>query len=82
LAPTTLESDWVRREIQKAAELGKPMIPVFQPEFTLPDTAGLPEPVAKLLAFEGVKINSGYVGAAIDKLAAMIEQTWFKQFSG
>jgi hypothetical protein len=82
LAPTTLDSEWVRREIQKADELNKPMIPVFQPDFTPPDTAGLPGSVTNLLAFEGVKINSGYIGAAIDKLAGMIEQTWFKQFSG
>jgi hypothetical protein len=82
LAPSTLDSEWVLREIQKADELGKAMIPVFQPDFTPPDSSGLSEPIAKLLAFEGVKINSGYVGAAIDKLAGMIEQTWFKQFSG
>lgn len=82
LAPSTLDSDWVRREIQKADELHKPMIPIFQPDFVPPDMAGLPGPVAKLLSYEGVKINSGYVAAAIDKLAAMIEQTWFRQFSG
>ena len=82
LAPTTLESEWVLREIQKADALGKPMIPVFQPDFIIPNSADLPVSVAKLLAFEGIKINSGYVNEAFDKLAAMIERTWFKQFAG
>lgn len=80
LAPTTLESDWVRREIERAESSGKPMIPVFQPDFVPPDTAALPSPAANLLNCEGVKINSGYVNEAIEKLARMIEQTWFAKF--
>src|SRR5579859_6192 len=78
LAPGTLDSDWVRREIEKAVALNKPMIPVFQPEFSMPDTTTLVAPARKLLDYEGVKINTGYVSTAIDKLGAMIEETWFK----
>ncbi len=80
LAPTTLESEWVRREIERAAASGKAMIPVFQPDFVPPDMATLPTPVVGLLHCEGVKINSGYVNEAIEKLARMIEQTWFARF--
>ena len=82
LAPSTLESEWVLREIQKADALGKPMIPVFQPDFIVPNSTDVPGSVAKLLAFEGIKINSGYVNEAFDKLVAMIERTWFRQFVG
>jgi hypothetical protein len=80
LAPTTLESEWVRREIERAEASIKPMIPIFQPDFVLPDMAALPAPVVNLLNCEGVKINSGYVSEAIEKLAKMIEQTWFARF--
>ena len=82
LAPTTLDSEWVRREIERAQTVGKAMIPVFQPDFVPPDPATQPASVARLLDGEGVKINSGYVNEAIDKLARMIEQTWFKSLQG
>jgi hypothetical protein len=80
LAPSTLDSEWVRREIEHAHEVGKPMIPVFQPDYSPGDTLNLPQYVSDLLQYEGVRITSGYVNEAIDKLAAMIEETWYKRF--
>jgi TIR domain len=80
LAPTTLDSDWVRLEIEYAHKLGKPMIPVFQPDFAPGDTSKLPGYLADLLQFEGIRITSGYINEALDKLAAMIEETWYKHY--
>jgi hypothetical protein len=80
LASSTLESEWVRREIEHAHALGKPMIPVFQPDYSPGDTLNLPRYLADLLQYEGVRITSGYVNEAIDKLAAMIEETWYRRF--
>ena len=37
LGPTTLDSQWVRHEIRLASEQRKPMIPVFQEQYALPD---------------------------------------------
>ncbi|HVO42291.1 MAG TPA: toll/interleukin-1 receptor domain-containing protein [Aggregatilineales bacterium] len=78
LAPATLDSDWVRREVKLADELGKPMIPAFQPDFVPP--ADAPDYIQKLLIYEGVKLNPGYVPEAIEKLARLVEETWFKRF--
>jgi hypothetical protein len=79
LAPSTLESGWVQREIEQAQALGKPMIPVFQPNYAPENPALYPPYVAHLLECEGITMNSGYIAEGIEKLAEMIEQTWYRQ---
>ncbi len=73
LADTTLESEWVRREIQHAHEQHKLMIPVFQESYARPDP--LPnEHVEALLQNDGIHIldqKNLYVDQAMDQLATM-----------
>jgi hypothetical protein len=77
LARSTLDSEWVRREIEHAYLAGKPMIPVFQESFEPPqrvDSAA----VAALLECDGIHIldvKNLYIDYAIDDLATMIRAT-------
>jgi hypothetical protein len=79
LAPSTLESEWVQREIEHAQLLGKSMIPVFQPNYMPEDATHYPPYVTDLLECEGITMNSGYIAEGIEKLAEMIERTWYRQ---
>jgi hypothetical protein len=77
LAKSTLDSEWVRREIEHAYLAGKPMIPVFQESFEPPqrvDSAA----VAALLECDGIHIldvKNLYIDYAIEDLATMIRAT-------
>ncbi|MDZ4769945.1 MAG: TIR domain-containing protein, partial [Chloroflexota bacterium] len=76
LADTTLDSEWVLKEIRHAHSLRKPCIPVFQENWQ-PYT-GDEAAVAYLLDFNGVHIlerRGLYVTEAIDKIAAIIKAT-------
>lgn len=79
LAETTLESEWVRKEIQRAYDLRKHCIPVFQESYRPP---AAPDPaVSYLLNFDGVHIleqRSIYIDESIAKLAALVPRraTW------
>ena len=50
----TLRSDWVLKEIQRAYELGKFCIPVFQESYR--PLANMPDAVDYLLSFDGIHI--------------------------
>jgi formylglycine-generating enzyme required for sulfatase activity len=73
LGDETLDSDWVRKEIQRAYELGKPCIPVFQESYvppTDPDAA-----INYLLNFDGVHvfdIKNVLVEESIAKIADLV----------
>ncbi len=74
LGKTTLDSEWVLKEIAHARNLRKPMIPVFQESFVKPDPPPN-EDVAALLRHDGVHIldvKNLYVDEAIARLAQMI----------
>jgi len=72
LGEGTLESEWVHKEIQRAYELGKHCIPVFQESYvppTVEDSA-----VDYLLAFDGVHIfdvKAVFMDESIGQIAAL-----------
>ena len=76
LGEDTLASEWVRREIQHAHNLGKILIPVFQESYTPPVEPADPDGyVHALLQSDGVHVmdvKNIYVDQAIDTLATMI----------
>ena len=77
LGPETLESRWVRHEIELASKHRKPMIPVFHEEFVIPDTVVTDE-ISELLSFDGIRLmdhQNLYVQEGIDKLAKQISDT-------
>lgn len=79
LADTTLESNWVQKEIKLAYELGKPMIPLFQEAYVRPEDEEKLDPhIQSLLEYEGVHVldrKNIYIDEAIAKLAKMIKQS-------
>jgi len=88
LGEDTFESEWVRTEIEQAARLNKPMIPVFQESYAPISLDQAPTPFIKaLLEYDGVQVfdeKNVYVDAAIEMLAKMIENTaqWGQQQTG
>ena len=69
LTPTTLESEWVRREIETAIEQDKVIIPFMTDGFSFSRT-DLPESLAELPAHNAIDVTPAYFDAAIDRLAA------------
>jgi broad specificity phosphatase PhoE/HEAT repeat protein len=72
---TTLESTWVRREIELAHSFGKTMIPVFQEDFPLSDFTSPSTAVNLLMHCSGVRVfdrSNLYVHEALQQLAAMV----------
>jgi serine/threonine-protein kinase len=76
LAEPTLESAWVRKEIEVAFENKKPMIPVFQESFRHPRELNELEPaVQELLVSDGIKfldLQNIYIEAALKSLSDCI----------
>jgi hypothetical protein len=55
LGKGSLESRWVNREIEPAHQRHKPMVPIFQESFRLPNDLSVAAPhVRELLLFDGV----------------------------
>jgi hypothetical protein len=78
LADTTLDSEWVNREIQEAVSLNKVMIPLFQESYSAP-APPLSKPVEALLQSDGLHIldiRNIYIDQAIADLAKMISATY------
>lgn len=76
LADSTLDSDWVCREILAADELEKQMVPVFQESYREP--AELEPHIHALLHHQGVHLpdqGSPVLEAMIDHLTRRIEET-------
>jgi eukaryotic-like serine/threonine-protein kinase len=78
LAETTLESAWVKREVELAYLGKKPMIPVFQETYSdPPDLTTLEPHLQELITYEGVKLldqQNLYADAALDDLISRIKQ--------
>jgi formylglycine-generating enzyme required for sulfatase activity len=73
LGDGTLESEWVRKEIQKAYELKKHCIPVFQEGYH-PATSSNAA-IDYLLSFDGVHVfdlKNIYIDEAIEDIAALV----------
>jgi serine/threonine protein kinase len=78
LGAGTLQSGYVRKEIATAFDLGKPMIPVFQEDYTPPPDDTLDAAVNDLLQFDGIPLldkRNVYVFAAVAELAQQIRLT-------
>ncbi|MBZ0292553.1 MAG: SUMF1/EgtB/PvdO family nonheme iron enzyme [Anaerolineae bacterium] len=75
LGEGTLESEWVLKEIQRAYELGKHCIPVFQESYIPPTQED--EAVNYLLSFDGVHIfdiKNVLVDQSIAQIASLVPQ--------
>ena len=74
---STLDSGWVRQEIQLAYKNNKPMIPIIFEDFNVSDYASESDPaVQRLLTYSGVTLlndRNVYTDAAIEDLATMIK---------
>jgi hypothetical protein len=77
LEKTTLDSSWVRREIELAYRDKKPMIPIIFEDFNVSDhTSESDAAVQRLLTFSGVTLLNDrnlYTREAIEDLATMIK---------
>jgi serine/threonine-protein kinase len=77
LGPKTLESRWVRHEIDLASRRHKPMIPVFHEDYDPPGATGADE-VDELLSYDAIRLmdqQNLYVEEGIDKLARRVKDT-------
>jgi serine/threonine protein kinase len=77
LEKSTLDSSWVRQEVQLAYKNNKPMIPIIFEDFNVSDYASEADPaVQRLLTYSGVTLlndRNVYTEAAIEDLATMIK---------
>lgn len=74
LTPQTLESEWVRREIQTALRHHKNIIPLLDRGFSFSNME-LPSEIAGLREFNGVKYERDYAEASFQKILRGIGQT-------
>lgn len=65
------EGDWVRKEIVYAMEKKKNIIPLLMPGFTWPDE--MPEGMEKLDKEEGVKVDSTYFRAMMERIEELLD---------
>lgn len=79
LSATTLKSAWVQEEIRLAWENHKPMVPVFQESFSLPDQSESLSPQAEaLISFNGVHLldrRNIHVDHTIEDLARIVKES-------
>jgi hypothetical protein len=79
LAATTLQSKWVQTEIKLAWESDRPMLPVFQESFTVPDGSDALEPyIEALLNYDGVHLLDHrhiHVDHTIAEVARIVKQS-------
>lgn len=64
------EDDWVRKEISKALELKKPIIPIMMPGFIFPKN--LPEDIKEVADYHGLTASGELFDMQIEKLCGMI----------
>ena len=74
LTSNTLQSDWVRREIELARQYGRPMVPVVDDTFVRPSDL-TDAALVELLEFDFVRLHDDFVEEAIDRLASRIRRT-------
>ncbi|MBR4864404.1 MAG: toll/interleukin-1 receptor domain-containing protein [Oscillospiraceae bacterium] len=65
------EGDWVRKEIAYALETGKNIIPMMMEGFVFPEE--LPENISALSRKEGVKVDSHYFAAVLERTCALMQ---------
>lgn len=72
LAPGTLESEWVCREIETAIRYGKNVVPLLVGGFRFED-ATLPKEIKALAGYNAIKIDPEFFDAAMDRLAVFVK---------
>jgi serine/threonine-protein kinase len=75
LGPTTTQSDWVRHEVRLAHQYGKPMIPIFQDGYVVPNDEVSDKSLEVLFSFDGIHLLDMYREYAIVDLAKRIANT-------
>ena len=75
LGPTTIQSDWVREEVRLAHQYGKPMIPIFQDGYVVPNDEVSDKSLEVLFSFDGVHLLDIFREYAIVDLAKRIVNT-------
>lgn len=68
LAPGTLESIWVRREIAHAISLKKTIVPLLVDGFTL-DESNVPPDIAEIASHNAIRVLPEFYEEAMDRLA-------------
>jgi hypothetical protein len=66
LAPETLQSEWVRREVNLALEHDKNIIPLMMPDFSMEEH--VPEELTALRRLHGIPYTHHYAEAALEKV--------------
>lgn len=65
-------NDWVRKEILRAIDKDRNIVPVLMGAFTF-EEEGLPEELGSLQRHNGIKYNHEYFGAMIDRLLGYLK---------
>ncbi|MBZ0295353.1 MAG: toll/interleukin-1 receptor domain-containing protein [Anaerolineae bacterium] len=74
LAPTTLQSDWVRREIKEALVLDKPIIPLLVDGFQF-GSGAVPDDVKEIASHNAITVTHEFYDAAMERLATRFIKT-------
>lgn len=67
------EDDWVRKEIAYALKTGKNIIPLLMEGFSFP--SNLPEDIKDVSREEGVKVDSHYFAAVMERIRSLLKST-------
>lgn len=67
LTPDTLDSEWVRREIETAIRHKKQIVPLVDRGFTL-NNAPVPAELSDLISFDEIRYDRDYADAAVDRI--------------
>lgn len=78
LSPNSLdrcsdENDWLRVEILHAVKHGKNIIPVFERDFSFPESNTMPEALNRLFRYHGVRFSRNYFDAAFTALLDLLK---------
>jgi hypothetical protein len=73
LAPETLKSEWVQKEVNLAFDLGKNIVPLLMPDFRMEEH--VPEEMMALRRLHGIPYNHHYAEAALDKVKTAVGVT-------
>jgi hypothetical protein len=73
LAPETLKSEWVQKEVKLALDLGKNIVPLLMPDFRMEEH--VPEEMTALRRLHGIPYNHHYAEAALDKVKTALGVT-------
>jgi hypothetical protein len=73
LAPGTLDSEWVRREVATAIRHQKNVVPVLIDGFEFDDSVTLPDDIKDLPSYNAVKFDPEFFEAAFERLTRFVK---------